>query len=83
MNTKKQLLGKVSSVKMDKTVVVEVHRKFPHPIYKKYVNRSKKYYAHDSQNLCDLGDKVLIEEFRPMSKLKRWKVKSIEEKKNK
>ena len=83
MNTKKQLLGKVSSVKMDKTVVVEVHRKYPHPIYKKYVNRSKKYYAHDSQNLCDLGDKVLIEEFRPMSKLKRWKVKSIEEKKNK
>ena len=72
--------GLVLSSKMDKTVVVEVARKFPHPTYRKYVNRSKKYYAHDPQNLCELGDTVLIEEFRPISKLKRWKVITIKEK---
>ena len=80
MNSRKQLQGIISSSKMDKTVVVEVARKFPHPTYRKYVNRSKKYYAHDPQNLCELGDTVLIEEFRPISKLKRWKVITIKEK---
>ena len=80
MNSRKQLQGIISSSKMDKTVVVEVARRFPHPTYKKYVNRSKKYYAHDPQNLCELGDTVLIEEFRPISKLKRWKVITIKTK---
>ena len=80
MNTKKQLLGKVSSVKMDKTVVVEVHRKFPHPIYKKYVNRSKKYYADDPEKICNVGDIVRILESKPISKLKRWKIVNIEKK---
>jgi len=80
MNSRKQLQGIISSSKMDKTVVVEVARRFPHPTYKKYVNRSKKYYAHDPQNLCELGDTVLIEEFRPISKLKRWKVITIKAK---
>ena len=80
MNTRKQLSGKIFSNKMDKTVVVEVVKRFAHPIYKKYVNRTKKYYAHDPQNLCQIGDVVLIEESKPLSKLKRWRVKEIQEK---
>ena len=80
MNTRKQLSGKIFSNKMDKTVVVEVVKRFAHPIYKKYVNRTKKYYAHDPQNLCQIGDIVLIEESKPLSKLKRWRVKEIQEK---
>jgi len=80
MNTRKQLSGKIFSNKMDKTVVVEVVKRFAHPIYKKYVNRTKKYYAHDPQNLCQIGDVVLIEESKPLSRLKRWRVKEIQEK---
>ncbi len=77
---KKQLIGTVISDKMDKTVIVETSRKFPHPVYKKYVRRSKKYYAHDPKNNCDNGDVVLILESKPLSKLKRWRVKEIKEK---
>ena len=77
---RKQLSGKVQSNKMDKTVVVEILRKIPHKVYNKYVNRSKKYYAHDPQNLCSVGDIVVIEESKPLSKLKRWKIKSIQTK---
>ena len=80
MNTRKQLSGKIFSNKMDKTVVVEVVKRFAHPIYKKYVNRTKKYYAHDPQNLCQIGDVVLIEESKPLSRVKRWRVKEIQEK---
>ena len=80
MNTRKQLSEKIFSNKMDKTVVVEVVKRFAHPIYKKYVNRTKKYYAHDPQNLCQIGDVVLIEESKPVSRLKRWRVKEIQEK---
>ena len=82
MNTskRKQLSGVVSSNKMDSTVIVKVERKVSHPVYKKYINRTKKYYVHDSKNLCGLGDVVLIEESKPLSKLKRWRVKSIQEK---
>ena len=83
MNIRRQLSGKIYSNKMDKTVVVEVSRKFAHPVYKKYVNRSKKYYAHDPQNLCNVGDVVLIEESKPLSRLKRWRVKEIQEKNTK
>ena len=79
-NKRKQLSGKIYSNKMDQTVVVEVSRKFAHPIYNKYVNRSKKYYAHDPKNLCEIGDVVLIEESKPLSKMKRWRVKEIKEK---
>ena len=79
-NKRRQLIGKVSSNNMDKTVVVMVQRKIPHPIYKKYVNKTKKYYAHDPQNLCSLGDVVIIEESKPLSKLKRWRVKNIQQK---
>ena len=80
---RKQLSGTVQSNKMDKTVVVEIMRKIPHKMYNKYVNRSKKYYAHDPQNLCRIGDIVLIEESKPLSKLKRWRIKSIQNKADK
>ena len=79
-NTRKQLIGTVSSDKMDKTVVVMVQRKISHPLYKKYVNKSKKYYAHDPNNSCSMGDVVVIEESKPLSRLKRWRVKNIQQK---
>ena len=79
-NMRKQLLGTVHSSKMDKTIVVKITRKVPHKVYNKYVNQSKKYYAHDEKNLCNIGDVVLIEESKPLSKLKRWRVKSIQQK---
>ena len=77
---RKQLLGTVYSSKMDKTIVVKITRKVPHKVYNKYVNQSKKYYAHDEKNLCNIGDVVLIEESKPLSKLKRWRVKSVQQK---
>ena len=79
-NTRRQLIGTVSSDRMDKTVVVMVQRKISHPLYKKYVNKSKKYYAHDPNNSCAIGDVVLIEESKPLSRLKRWRVKNIQQK---
>lgn len=77
---KRTLTGVVSSDKMEKTIVVMVNRRFKHPIYGKYVTRRKKYMAHDSEGACSIGDKVLIEESRPMSAKKRWMVKEIIEK---
>ena len=77
---RKQLIGDVVSDAMDKTVVVQVERRFPHPRYNKYVKKTKKYYAHDSKNNCEFGDTVLIEESKPLSKLKRWRVKEVKEK---
>jgi small subunit ribosomal protein S17 len=71
---KRVLLGVVVSNKNDKTVVVEVERRFTHPLLKKTVRRSKKYHAHDEANQYKVGDNVAIEEGRPMSKLKRWVV---------
>ena len=68
------LQGRVVSDKMDKTVVVEVTRRVLHPRYRKYVNRSKKYKAHDEANEWKLGDTVLIQESRPLSRTKRWVV---------
>lgn len=79
-NQRRELIGKVKSNKMDKSIVVTVSRKVPHPVYKKYVNKTKKYYAHDPQNLCGTGDIVVIEESKPLSRLKRWRVKKIQEK---
>ena len=73
---RKQLRGIVVSSSMDKTVVINVERRFPHPVYKKYVRSSKKYYAHDEKNNCDVGDTILIEESKPLSRLKRWRVKA-------
>ena len=80
ITNKKQLIGTVISDNMDKTVIVETSRKFPHPRYKKFIKRSKKYYAHDPKNNCENGDTVLISESKPISKLKRWRVKEIKEK---
>jgi small subunit ribosomal protein S17 len=68
------LEGNIVSDKMDKTVTVLVERRFMHPVYKKYVRKSDKYAAHDETNTFKTGDRVLIEECRPMSKNKRWKV---------
>lgn len=70
------LEGNVVSAKTDKTVTVLVERRFMHPVYKKYVRKSDKYAAHDELNTFKEGDRVLIEECRPMSKSKRWKVLS-------
>ena len=77
---RRQLVGNVIPSKMDKTVVVQVVRKFPHPVYQKYVTRTKKYYAHDPEGQCSPGDLVRIIESKPLSKLKRWRVVNIEKK---
>lgn len=71
---KKQLIGKVISTKMQKTVVVLVERLKEHPKYKKRYKIYKKYKAHDEKQECKVGDRVLIEECRPISKEKRWRV---------
>jgi len=76
---RRELVGIVVSDKMDKTVVVKVDRKFPHPLYGKTVVKSKKYHAHDPNNECKVGDKVVIRETRPLSKTKRWVVVKIVE----
>ncbi len=66
--------GKVVSTAGDKTVVVRVERRLMHPVYKKYIRRSKKYAAHDAGNRCTVGEAVRIRESRPLSKTKRWEV---------
>jgi small subunit ribosomal protein S17 len=71
---KRVLTGRVTSDKMDKTVTVLVDRRVMHPLYKKFIRRSKKYAAHDEANLCKVGDVVRIEECRPISKRKTWLV---------
>jgi small subunit ribosomal protein S17 len=78
---KRTLNGVVVSDKQDKTVVVRVERRYTHPMLKKTVRRSKKYYAHDEKNEYSVGDIVWIEERRPLSKLKRWEVIQGEKKK--
>jgi len=77
---KKVLQGVVVGDKMDKTVRVEMTRRFRHPMYKKYVTSKKTFLAHDEKNECGVGDKVLIVESRPLSRQKRWRVQSIIEK---
>ncbi len=79
---RKRLVGTVVSDGMDKTALVLVNRLAPHPVYKKYIRKRRKYMAHDPQNLCKLGDKVQIIESRPISKRKRWQVVGILEKGN-
>jgi small subunit ribosomal protein S17 len=71
---KRILQGVVTSDVMDKTVTVRVDRRFQHPVYKKFITRSKKYAAHDQDNAYKVGDVVRIEETRPISKRKRWRV---------
>ena len=71
---KRIMQGVVVSDKMDKTVVVNVERRTQHPLYKKFIRRSKKYVAHDENNACKEGDIVQIQECRPISKRKNWEV---------
>ena len=71
---KRMLQGTVVSNTQAKTVVVRVERRYTHPVLKKTVRNSKKYYAHDEENKCTVGETVWIEEHRPISKLKRWTV---------
>ena len=78
--SRKKKIGTVVSVKMDKTVVVEIERRFIDPMYKKIVKRKKRYKAHDENNICKIGDKVVLMETRPLSKGKRWRVSAIMEK---
>jgi small subunit ribosomal protein S17 len=79
-SAKKTRVGVVTSDKMDKTVVVRVERLIHHPIYRKFIRRQNKFKAHDPQNACNIGDRVLIEESRPISKDKRWVVVQVLEK---
>jgi small subunit ribosomal protein S17 len=74
---RKREIGVVVSDKMDKTVTVKVERLTQHPLYKKYIKRYTSYKAHDEENACTVGDKVVIVETRPLSKTKRWNVKEI------
>ncbi len=74
---RKNLVGRVVSDKMDKTVVVTVERLARHPVYEKVLRLEKKYKAHDEHNECQTGDLVRIEESRPLSREKRWRVKEI------
>ena len=79
-NLRKERQGIVSSNKMDKPITVAVKWKEKHPIYGKFVNKTKKYHAHDENNECGIGDTVRIMETRPLSKLKRWRLVEIIEK---
>ena len=79
-NLRKERVGIVVSDKMDKTIDVAVSERVKHPLYKKIVNRTKKFKAHDENNVCGIGDKVLIQETRPLSKDKCWRLVEIVEK---
>src|SRR5262252_5420759 len=70
-------IGQVVSAKMSKTIVVEVINKKAHPLYQRVIAKNKKFYAHDEKNTARVGDFVEIEETRPMSKLKRWRLKNV------
>lgn len=76
-NMRKERIGVVVSNKMEKTVVVAVKWKEKHPIYGKFVNKTKKYHAHDDENTCGIGDTVKIMETRPLSKTKKWRLVEI------
>ena len=76
-NLRKERIGVVVSTKMDKSIVVAVKRKVKHPIYGKFINKTKKLMAHDEANLCNIGDTVRISETRPLSKNKTWRLIEI------
>ena len=77
--TRKERVGEVLSNKMNKTIVVRVERRFPHPRFKKVVTSYKKLYAHDEKSEAKPGDRVRIEETRPLSKMKRWRLVQVVE----
>ena len=74
---KNEKVGQVVSTKMAKTIIVEVSRRVPHPLYKRIVNRRKKFYAHDEEGSAKMGDIVRIVECRPLSRMKRWRLAGI------
>ncbi len=74
---RQEKVGQVVSTKMTKTVVVEVSRRVPHPLYRRIVTKRSKFYAHDEKGLAKLGDRVRIIETRPLSKLKRWRLAEV------
>jgi|SRR5207245_5803938 len=76
---RKERLGEVISNKMAKTIIVRVERRFPHPRYKKIVTGYKKFYAHDEKSEAKVGDRVRIQETRPLSKMKRWRLMEVVE----
>ena len=76
---RKTRAGLVVSAKMDKTIAVSVERLFKHPVFGKTVRKSKKFYAHDEENKAKVGDRVLIQETRPLSKMKRWRLVKVTE----
>ncbi|MBT3231583.1 MAG: 30S ribosomal protein S17 [Calditrichaeota bacterium] len=80
-NRRKVQQGVVTSDSGDKSITVLVERKIPHPVYKKYFKRSKKFMAHDAENTCNVGDFVRIIECRPLSKRKSWRLLSVIERK--
>ena len=76
----RSVTGTVVSNKMDKTITLRVERRVKHPVYGKFVRKSKKIHAHDAQNVCSIGDVVTVEECRPLSKTKSWMLKRVEAK---
>jgi len=76
-NLRKERIGVVVSAKMDKSITVVIKRKVKHPIYGKFINKSKKLMAHDEENTCNIGDTVRISETRPLSKNKTWRLIEI------
>jgi small subunit ribosomal protein S17 len=76
-NFRKERIGVVVSNKMDKSITVAVKRKVKHPIYGKFINKTKKLMAHDEENTCNIGDTVRISETRPLSKIKTWRLIEI------
>ena len=78
-NTARTAQGRVVSNKMDKTVVVLIERRVKHPVYGKYITRSSKIHAHDENNECGIGDTVTVEETRPISRTKSWKLLRVDE----
>jgi small subunit ribosomal protein S17 len=73
----KERIGTVISNKMEKTIVVKIENRYPHPIYSKTITKTKKYLVHDEMNECNIGDQVLVHECRPLSRKKRWKLAKI------
>jgi|Transcript_14859 small subunit ribosomal protein S17 len=73
----KEKVGIVVSNKMQKTIVVKVESRYPHPIYSKTMTKTRKYLAHDEMGECNIGDQVLVQECRPLSKRKRWTLAKV------
>ncbi len=74
---RKEVIGNVVSNRMSKTIVVQVVRRKSHPLYTRVISKAKKFYAHDEKNEAHIGDVVRLEETRPLSKLKRWRLKEV------